>query len=175
MGRRLVIDTTVTSAAGGDAATDPISVSCREFLKAVLTICHKFVVTPAIREEWREHRSRFSSTWLTSMDARKKVLRVDAAENEAIQERIDRLSQGNAKAAMLKDMHLVAAARATDGLIVSMDEEVRELFGGISQHIGELRELIWVNPCAEGDQALQWLKDGAESEGDRQLGRQAQE
>jgi hypothetical protein len=109
------------------------------------------------------------------MDARKKVIRVDAAESQSIREKIDRKSQGNKRAAMLKDLHLVAAATATDGLIVSMDEEVRKLYRGISQHIGELRELVWVNPCKEEEGALQWLKNGADPEAERKLGPQEEE
>ena len=175
MGRRLVIDTSVTRAAGGEGATKTVSVNCREFLKAVLSICHKIVMTPAIQSEWRRHRSRYSSTWLASMDARKKVARTQEADSSAIQERISRLSQGNDRDSMIKDLPLIAAARATDGLVVSMDEGVRELFANISPHIGELRGIVWVNPTDPDDRALEWLQDGDPSDVGRQLGQALEE
>ena len=44
--KRLVIDASVARAAGGEDATYPISVSCRDFLKAVLDLSHRVVMTP---------------------------------------------------------------------------------------------------------------------------------
>lgn len=41
----LVIDTSVVGAAGGPDATYPTSVHCRDFLQAVLDICHRVVIT----------------------------------------------------------------------------------------------------------------------------------
>lgn len=169
MGRRLVIDTTIARAAGGDAATHPVSASCRDFLTSVLLICHKFAVTPDLQAEWRQHRSRFSSTWLTSMDARKKVVRIEAPDIGPIREKVEKISEPRAKAEMTKDLHLVAAASATDGLIVSMDEEARGLFRKESGNIGELKDLVWVNPCKAEDDGLVWLKDGAPTQRHRQL------
>jgi len=170
MGRSLVIDTTVTRAAGDDAATSPVSIQCRDFLKAVLAICHKFVVTPEIQDEWRKHRSRFSSTWLTAMDARKKVIRIAAPEIQPIRNKINEVNESHPKAAMTKDLHLIEAASVTDGLIVSMDEEVRNLFNENSQRIGQLKNLVWVNPCKPEDTALEWLQEGALTEKERQFG-----
>ena len=50
--RRLVIDASVVHAAGPEGATFPTSKNCRDFLKAVLTICHNVVMTPEIGKEF---------------------------------------------------------------------------------------------------------------------------
>jgi hypothetical protein len=67
----LVIDASVGRAAGGENATAPTSVNCREFLKSVLFICHRVVMTPEIKEEWKTHQSNFSREWRCQMVARK--------------------------------------------------------------------------------------------------------
>ena len=56
--KRLVIDASVARAAGGEDATFPISVYCRDFLQAVLDISHRVVMTPDIRDEWNKHQSK---------------------------------------------------------------------------------------------------------------------
>jgi|SRR5579863_3736983 len=169
MSRCLVIDTTVVRASGGEAASNPLSTSCRDFLKAVLSICHKVTITPDIQSEWKKHRSRFSSTWLTSMDARKKVVRIGTPDIRAIRKKLEKIPQNQGKEAMIKDLHLVAAASAGDGLIVSLDEEARGFFEATAESIGELKSLVWVNPGKTEDLGISWLKNGAPSEKKRQL------
>ncbi|HYW40908.1 MAG TPA: hypothetical protein VE957_22590 [Terriglobales bacterium] len=104
------------------------------------------------------------------MDARKKVVRINAPQVRPTRVKIGRVAENRAKAAMTKDVHLVEAATATDGLIVSMDEEVRNLFKENSERIGELKGLVWVNPCKPEDTALEWLEEGAPTQKNRQLG-----
>ncbi len=62
--KRLVIDSDVARSAG--TKEDPISQSCREVLQAVLSICHKVVLTEDIFAEWKRHRSNFTFVWLKS-------------------------------------------------------------------------------------------------------------
>ena len=51
--KRLVIDADVLHSAGGEEATHSTAKRCRDFLKAVLTICHRVVRTPDIDKEWK--------------------------------------------------------------------------------------------------------------------------
>jgi hypothetical protein len=74
--------------------------------------------------------------------------------------------------AMLKDIHLIEAALKADKIVVSMDEAVRRYFHEATQKVGELRLIVWVNPCESEETPLEWLKDGAELERDRLLGYQ---
>jgi hypothetical protein len=75
--KRLVIDASVARAAGGEDATYPISVYCRDFLEAVLDLSHRVVMTPDIRDEWNKHQSRYACIWRRQMVAKKKLCPCD--------------------------------------------------------------------------------------------------
>src|SRR5437660_6190664 len=86
--RRLVVDASVARAAGGEGATHPLSRQCRDCLLAMLHICHRIVMTAEIGAEWKRHRSRFAMTWLTSMEARRKVWRPAAPADTTLLEKL---------------------------------------------------------------------------------------
>jgi len=69
----LVIDASVARAAGTENATSPTAQACCAFLKAVLEICHRMVMTPEIKKEWDKHESRFAKKWRSTMIAKKKL------------------------------------------------------------------------------------------------------
>ncbi len=169
--RRLVIDASVARSAGGEDARYPISKYCRDFLKATLKICHRIVMTPDIVDEWKKHQSRFARQWRVSMEARKKVERIEAGANDELRRKIVRVTNDDqGRAAMLKDSCLVEAAIATDGIVVSLDEAARRLFAETSRSVSELEDVVWVNPCNEEEQPILWLLSGAQPEKRRLLG-----
>ncbi len=88
--KRLVIDTDVISSAGGEQARDTRSITCREFLKTVLSTGHSVVITESIMEEWKRHKSRFTGTWLSSMYARRKVHKIADPTNEQLRIKIEK-------------------------------------------------------------------------------------
>jgi hypothetical protein len=45
----------------------------------------------------------------------------------------------------------------------------QEVFSAVSSRVGELRDILWVNPVNEDETPIQWLKDGAPNEERRQL------
>src|SRR4051794_12743935 len=113
--RRLVIDASVARSSGGEDATFPTSKHCRDFLKAVLSICHRIVLTPEIQAEWHKHQSNFARRWLVSMFARKKVEQAGSITKQDPRDNIHAATENEkARAAMLKDIHLLEAAIATD-------------------------------------------------------------
>ena len=66
--------------------------------------------------------------------------------------------------------HLIEAALETDKTIISLDETVRMLYAQVSQQVGEIRDIIWVNPeRTTEEQPITWLKNGALPEVHRQL------
>lgn len=71
---------------------------------------------------------------------------------------------------MRKDVHLIEAALTSDGLVVALDETVRELFSIASKSVGEIENIIWVNPDKEDEKSMLWLETGARSEKHRRLG-----
>lgn len=168
--RCLVIDASVARASGGEGATHPTSKRCRDFLTAVRRICHRVVMTPEIGREWKEHQSNFTRQWRVSMQARRKVYRVDVALNDMLYDKVKQeAANDNVREAMVNDLHLIEAALITDRTVVSLDENARHLFAQAAQKVGELRNVAWVNPDAADEQPIRWLEEGARPEKNRQL------
>jgi len=86
--REIVVDTDIIRSAGGTEASNPTSKDCRDFLSAILNICHCVVITDHGLAEWRAHRSRYSHRWLTEMYGRRKVKRLDNDTLESNYEQI---------------------------------------------------------------------------------------
>ena len=170
--KRLVIDADVLQASGGEKATHPRAKCCRDFLQEVLSLCHRVVMTPEIGKEWRKHRSDFVREWRFSMEARKKVCRVEPPANEVLLSKIEKTATNEkAHEDMQKDFRLLEAALATDRTIISLDETIRQHFTRAAQRVGEIRNTVWVNPDrTEEEQPLAWLQNGAQPEEHRQLG-----
>lgn len=174
--KRLVIDASVARAAGGEEASYPVSKNCRNFLKAVLTICHRIVMTPEIGEEWKRHRSNFAQTWLASMQGRKKVFRLDSATNYKLRDKIERAAsqmKEHEREAMRKDFLLIESSVMTDCTVISLDDAVRRLFAEALQSVGELKNVVWVNPGRIEEELIRWLENGAKPEKGRRLSREA--
>ncbi len=169
--RRIVIDASVARSAGGENAVFPISKHCRDFLKTMLVVGHRVVLTPAVRDEWKKHESRFARQWRVAMVARKKVLPHELGENGALREAIEKAAMNTrGRDAMLKDTHLIEAAQATDRVVASLDDTVRSLFAGAATRVRVLRAVAWVNPGDQLEGAVAWLEDRAAVEQHRLLG-----
>lgn len=168
--KRLVIDTDVAQASGDEDATDQRSINCRDFLKGVRSQEHRVVMTREISDDWKRHQSRFALEWRVSMDARRKIDRINPPEYEEIQAKVtNTASDEDEIEVMEKDFHLLQAALATDQTIISLDETIRGLFKQASQQVGEIRDIIWVNPDRTEEQPIAWLQNGAPPEPHRQL------
>jgi hypothetical protein len=163
--RRLVIDASVARAAGGEEATYPTSKHCRDLLQAVLAICHRVVLTPDITREWNTHQSRFARLWRVSMAARKKVYHTDISIDQELHNKIESSTASARKQeAMRKDMLLIAAVLRTDKTVVSLDDIARTHFAVASKAVGELRNIVRVNPGMAREDAITWLQNGAKPE-----------
>lgn len=169
--KRLVIDTDVAQASGDEDATDPRAINCRDFLKEVRSQEHRVVMTREISDEWKRHRSGFAFEWRVSMNARRRVVDIDPPEDEELRDKVTKTaSDENESEAMQKDFHLLEAALATDQTVISLDETVRGFFKQASQQVGEIRDIIWVNPDRTAEeQPIAWLQNGAPPEPHRQL------
>ena len=170
--RRLVIDASVARSATFDQ--NPTSAACRLFLQDVLDICHRVVITTGVDREWRdralairakadERRSRFLVDWLFAMGRKKgKILRPHVAANDALRRKINRLGLPQAaRKEIIEDIHLVEAAMASDGVIISRDDAAQRLLSNITGSCPEIRKIIWCNPVTVSDDGLRWLSHGA--------------
>ncbi len=168
--RNLVIDANVARASGGETAIHPTSKRCRDFLRSVLDVCHRIVMTDDLIHEWNNHQSRFARRWRTQMTSRKKVIRIDVKPDRELRTKLKRVGSSNTKLnAMLKDIHLIEAAETTDKTIISLDDAVRELFRTASGTDAQLKHIVWVNPSKTKERPLDWLQKGAKAEKSRKL------
>ena len=168
--KRLVIDTDVAQSSGGEDATDTRAINCRDFLTQVRSLNYRVVMTKEISDEWKRHRSGFALEWRVSMNARRRIERIDPPEDENLRAKISSTARSEKQIEVIeKDFHLLQAAIATDHTIISLDEIVRGLFAHASQRVGEIRNIIWVNPDRSAEEPITWLQNGAPPEGHRQL------
>jgi hypothetical protein len=107
------------------------------------------------------------------MRQRRKVELLETSASKELFEGIRLAAKQDSDAkTMLKDIHLVNAALATDRFVVSMDQKSRTLFDAATEVVTELKRVSWVNPEREQDDPISWLKNGAKDEANRRLGSQ---
>jgi len=170
--RRLVIDASIAGRAGDRRKLHPAGKTCRDFLEAVLVICHRMVWTREIGKEWSKHQSSFSRKWRTRMYARKKVDCVELPNDDTLARRLETVeATDEQREEMLKDCLLIEAAMATDECVASLDDRARKLLGRASEHVTELKGIVWVNPDRPEEHPIAWLESGATLEKQRMLGR----
>jgi len=173
--KRLVVNASVAGAAGGEGATALVSINCTEFLETFRDeTSHHVVMTFELSEEWDEHQSNFAAEWLGNMIATRRFHYIELPQNRALYDEIEATAVREEDInAMLKDFHLLGAALETDQTIISLDETIRGLFKRASQQVGEIRDIIWVNPDQTEKHPIVWLQNGALPEDDRRLIRHA--
>ncbi|MHC4402668.1 MAG: hypothetical protein ACYTG0_23650 [Planctomycetota bacterium] len=168
---RLVIDASVAGRAGDRQRLHPAGKRCRDFLDEVRTVCHRVVMTPEIREEWRRHQFSFARKWRVRMFASRKVDSIGLDADDSIAPRLERLEASEKQRdRMLKDCLLIDAALGADGYVVSLDDKAKRLFRGASESLAELKRIVWVNPDRPEEDTITWLQDGAPRLSERMLG-----
>jgi hypothetical protein len=93
------------------------------------------------------------------MTDKRRVFRLTDGRDESLRRRM-------ITDAMLKDVHLLEAALATDKRIISNDDRARNSF----RPIPDVRLVLWVNPSRPEEKAVEWLNSGAGIESYRRLG-----
>jgi len=168
--KRLVIDASVAQSCGGPDSVHPTAARCRDFLLAVLQVCHRVVMPKALRDQWRDHRSWYSSTWLTSMFARKKVQLECEDPPNSLEAPLRGAGLNDEQLThALGDRHLVEAALSSDRIVVSRDNNARAAFRQAAGSVAEIRNITWVNPEEESD-PRKWLEAGGPADSHRLLG-----
>jgi hypothetical protein len=152
--RLLVVDASVARSAG--ETENPVSSCCRDSLLGILTICHRIVMTEAIQSEWNRHMSRFARRWLTSMWARKKVHRCNAVRLSHVDEACAGLSVAE-QDGLRKDLLLLEAACAADGIIVTRDDAIQAIWHKCRDRLAAPKPITWINPVPDSIQTLEQL------------------
>lgn len=169
--KRLVVDTSVACAAGGEDATASVSINCTEFLETFRdNTSHHVVMTFELLKEWEDHQSNYAATWLSHMIATNRLHYVELPQNRVLFDKIKATAIREEDInEMLTDFHLLGAALETDKVIISLEKCVLKLFKQATQQVGEIRDILWVNPDRIEEMSIAWLQNGAPPEAHRQL------
>ncbi len=165
MRRTLVIDASVLGASG--TTKHPVSKLCRDFLDAVLNICHRAVLCNDLMREWKDHSSKYSVQWRTAMTRKSKIVKKRPEEVLPIENELSSVFGSQWK--NIDDTHLIVLALAADEIVVSLDESARKGFMDVSTQAPKVGHVCWVNPSKESEDAVRWVESGAKSEGSRRL------
>ncbi len=175
--RRLVVDTSVMRAAGGEEATHPVPANTRDTLRAILTVCHRVCVIGDLRHEWKHHQSRFARVWWRQMYGHGKIIDSDPPSSPAILDEI-RLSPALTEReieAVEKDFHLILAALAADSTVLSLDDKMslimRKFCANSRTSAGKaVTQVLWINPIIDKAALDEWLVEGKPAQSSWQLG-----
>jgi hypothetical protein len=69
----------------------------------------------------------------------------------------DALSQ---EVAVLKDAHLLEAAAATGGRIISKDATARNLFRRACPYLGSYKKILWGDLTGLPEEVIAWVREG---------------
>lgn len=162
--RRIVVDTNVARSAS--ESQHPISDACRQVLQAIINKQHRVVLTATQKQEWQKHKSAFTRGWLVQMASRKLWHPLAPEPDTGLADRIYKLDcTAKARKEMLKDVHLLENALATDHAVVSQETNVLALFTANAQPMKMPRSVAWVNPTENTAACIAWLDAGAPTEG----------
>jgi len=154
---RVVIDTSVMRTAGEEDASG--CEECRKCLDALLHLRHCYVLTDSLADEYITHSGRFGLVWQVKMADNGLEVHVKHSTNADIRKRIQRAQLSPArKKALLKDVRLIEAALQADKIIVSRDEEARNLYAKMAAECKEIGEIMWINPDRPEDEAASVLQ-----------------
>jgi len=158
--RRIVVDTNVAKSAG--ESVHPTSEACRAVLETMLTRQHRVVLSATQFREWQKHQSAYARRWLASMKAKNLWHVLTPEPDSGLTERLHKLDcTDKVRAEMLKDVHLLESALATDHAVVSQETNVLALFTTHTQALGVPRAVAWVNPTEDAPACIAWLEAGA--------------
>lgn len=159
--RRLVVDTNVARSAS--ESQHPISDACRQVLETMLTEQHKVVLTATQFQEWQKHQSPFTRNWLARMASRKLWHVLAPEPDSGLTDRVYALDcTARVRKEMLKDVHLLENALATDDVVLSQETNVLGLFCKHTDALQTPRAVAWVNPADDIAACVAWIQAGAE-------------
>ena len=158
--RRLVVDTNVARSAS--ESQHPISDACRQVLKTIIAKQHQVVLTATQEAEWQKHKSPFTRGWLVQMASKKLWYPIKPEPDSGLTDLVYALEcTPNVRKDLLKDVHLLENALATDEVVLSQETNVLGLFCKHAHALQIPRRVAWVNPVADIAACVAWLEAGA--------------
>lgn len=166
----IVIDADIMRSAG--TSEHPHSRNSREVLEAIREGNHRMVQCAPLLAEHKKHRSRFASTWQTSMLSRKQWVRWEYQADDGLRSVLLAAlpeNSSNKEQAVLKDAHLMEAAAATGQCIISKDKSARDLFRLACPALGSHRHILWGEMTLSSEGVIDWVRSGCNERDDYKL------
>ncbi|RTQ50734.1 hypothetical protein EJV47_08890 [Hymenobacter gummosus] len=154
------MDTNVVSSAS--EKEHPVSDACRRVLETIIAAQHRVVLSATQYAEWQKHQSIFSKKWLVQMMSKKLYVLLKPEPDSGLTTRIHALEiTDKMRHEMLKDVHLLENALATDDTVISQETNVFNLFTTHAQALQIPRPVAWVHPVDNEAACIVWLEKGA--------------
>lgn len=166
----LVIDADIMRAAG--ESEHPHSSNARRLLETIRDAGHRMVQCAPLVAEHKKHQSAFASRWRASMVSRKRWVPWAYQEDGKLREVLVAALPSEATAqlaAVLKDAHLLEAASATDGRVLSKDAKARNLFRRACPALGVNKTILWGDLTGSPEEVIDWVQIGCNSRTDFKL------
>lgn len=157
----LVIDADIMRAASTSEA--PLASNAKKALDAIRDGKHRMVWCGPLIAEYKKHESRYSATWRANMISRRLHRYWDYSEDAALRQTLVNAQPGDAlsqEVAVLKDAHLLEAAAATGGRIISKDATARSLFRRACPNLGPYKTILWGDLTGMPAEVVEWIQKG---------------
>ena len=156
---RLVVDTNILRGASSTIVAEPPGATLRAVLQAILRICHRAVVSPALAREYNKHASDYGTRWLSAMRTKGKVVEAEATPTSRSRRWQANASRKGSRPGeeLQKDLHLVLAAMETDQIVVSCETNARDVL----LEVMTPDDLPLVSWAVVGPHTENWLERGA--------------
>ncbi|WP_375416044.1 hypothetical protein [uncultured Hymenobacter sp.] len=156
-----MIDTNIARAAS--ESEHPTSDACRRLLELMIENEHKVVLSYSQYQEWLKHNSRFTKLWLRRMASEKLWHVLSPEPDSGLTDRTHKVECSDAaRQEMLKDVHLLENALATDEIVLSLETNVFHLFCTHAQVLKISRPVAWVSPTDAAPAGVAWVAAGAD-------------
>lgn len=145
-----------------DPARHPTSEAC---LRLVLVLASPesstgVAMTPSLFDEWRRHASRYMTSWLASMESRRRVRHEEDRRIRDLREAVSSVSNEGIRAALEKDIHLSESAIWNGLPVASQDDKQRKFLAELASDYELAGRVQWMNPVNDGGDWVSWLHEG---------------
>lgn len=137
--QQVVIDTHVLREAAAQPRAGVAGLE-RELVERVLEICARLVISRLQQKELRPQVGDFGRSFLLvplfgQLEERGKLIRPSASQLTPLTKKQRRLLRGRGHADITDDEHLIQAARAHGGVLITCDEHIRGQSGTLSSKL----------------------------------------
>lgn len=163
----ILVDASIAKSAA-DPARHEVSLACLEFSRVLEDRSCKtgVAMTPQLEDEWRRHASRYMTSWLVSMETRKRVRHIRDRRVRDFRMVVAGIEDDGIRAAILKDSHLSEAALSYAIPVASRDDRQRRYLSCLVADYPLAGAIQWLNPEKPQGSWRHWIVEGCVERGE---------